>query len=93
MMDNVLVFGETQQKHDLRLEAVLNKISKAGITLNPDKCQFSTTSVKFLGHIIDGVGIHADPDKIHAIQQMQAPDNIAELRRFLGMVTYLGKFS
>ena len=24
---------------------------------------------------------------------MQAPDNIAELRRFLGMVTYLGKFT
>ena len=93
MMDDVLVFGETQQEHNLRLEAVLNKISKVGITLNPDKCQFSTGSVKFLGHVIDGAGIHPDPDKIHAIQQMQAPDNISELQRFLGMVTYLGKFT
>ena len=32
MMDDMLVFGETQQEHDLRLEAVLNKISKAEIT-------------------------------------------------------------
>ena len=93
MMDDVLVFGQTQQEHDLRLEAVLSKISKAGVTLNSDKCQFSTDTVKFLGHVIDGAGIHPDPDKLHAIQQMKAPSNVAELRRFLGMVTYLGKFA
>ena len=92
MMDDLLVFGQTQQEHDLRLEAVLSKISKAGVTLNSDKCQFSADTVKFLGHVIDGTGIHPDPDKLHTIQQMEAPSNIAELRRFLGMVTYLGKF-
>ena len=92
MMDDVLVFGATQREHDLRLDAVLDKISKAGVTLNLDKCQFSTDSVKFLGHSIDSAGIHPDPDKIHAIQQLPAPKNITELRRFLGMVTYLGKF-
>ena len=72
MMDNLLVFGKTQEEHDLRLEAVLQKISAAGITLNLDKCQFSTDAVKFLGHVIDRAEIHPDPDKLHAIQQMQA---------------------
>ena len=62
MMDDVLVFGQTQQEHDLKLEAVLSKISKAGVTLNSDKCQFSTNTAKFLGHVIDGTGIHPDPD-------------------------------
>ena len=47
MMDDVLVFGQTQQKHDLKLEAVLCRISKAGVTLNSEKCQLSTGSVKF----------------------------------------------
>ena len=54
MMDDVLVFEATQREHDLRLEAVLDKISRVGVTLNLDKCQFSTDSVKFLGHSIDG---------------------------------------
>ena len=62
MMDDVLVFGQTQQEHDLKLEAVLSKISKAGVTLNSDKCQFSTNTVKFLGHVIDGTEIHPYPD-------------------------------
>ena len=41
MMDDVLVFGQIQQEHDLRLEAVLKK---NGVTLNLEKCQFSTVS-------------------------------------------------
>ena len=49
MMDDVLVFGQTQQEHDLRLEAVLSKISKAGVTLNSDKCQFSTDHCQIFG--------------------------------------------
>ena len=49
--------------------------------------------MKFLGHVIDEIGIHADPEKIQAIQQLKAPTNVTELRRFLGMVTYLSKFS
>ena len=92
MMDNVLVFGQTQQEHDLRLEAALNKIREAGVTFNSDKCEFSTGSVKFLGHIIDGTGVHLDPTKIQAIQQRQVPNSVTELQRFLGMVTYHGKF-
>ena len=66
MMYDMLVFGQIQQEHDLTLEAVLSKISKAGVALNSDKCQFSTDTVIFSGHVIDGAGIHPDPDKLHA---------------------------
>lgn len=93
MIDDILVFGQSQQEHDQRLESVLDRINKAGITLNSEKCEMSTKSVKFLGHVIDEAGIHPDPEKIQAIQQIRTPANITELRRFLGMVTYLSKFS
>ena len=42
---------------------------------------------------MDQDGIRADPEKTSAILQMVALTNIGELRRFLGMVTQLGKFS
>ena len=93
MMDDVLVFGQTKAEHDQRLKAVFERINNAGATLNADKCEFSVDKVKFLGHIIDDAGIHPDPDKVSAIQQLKAPKNVAELRRFLGMVTYLSKFT
>ena len=53
---------------------------------------FHQSSVKFLGHIVDQEGIHADPEKTEAIRQMKAPDNVTELRRFMGMINQLGKF-
>ena len=63
------------------------------VTLNPEKLKFARNQVQFLGHIIDGDGIHADPEKVTAITDMAVPSNISELHRFLGMVNQLSKFS
>ena len=71
----------------------LEKICSAGVTLNKEKCLFGQNSLKFLGHVVNKNGISADPDKVTAIKQMEAPKKISALRRFLGMVNHLGKFS
>ena len=63
------------------------------MTLNLDKCQFSTDRVKFLGHVISFSGIEADPEKLQAIADLPPPQNVQEVRTFLGMVNQLSKFS
>ena len=93
LIDDILIYGKTQAEHDKRLTAVLLKIAEAGITLNEEKCEFSQSQVKFLGQIVDSNGIHPDPGKVTAIKQMNAPTNITELSRFLGMVNQLAKFT
>ena len=92
-MDDILIFGKDQAEHDARLEAALTRIEAAGATLNPQKCEFGKRSLKFLGHMIDETGIRADPDKTTAVTEMSAPTTVPELRRFLGMVNQLGKFT
>ena len=92
-MDDVLVFGSDRAEHDARLLAVLQRVESAGVTLNAQKCEFGNTSVKFLGHVIDQSGIQADPDKTSAIREMKQPTTVPELRRFVGMVNQLGKFT
>ena len=92
-MDDVLVYGANQAEHESRLRDVMKRLEAAGVTLNSDKCEFGRDRVKFLGHLIDREGIRADPEKTSAILQMEAPTNVTELRRFLGMVNQLGKFS
>ena len=86
-MDDVLIFGRTKEEHDTRLE------SAAGVTLNSTKCQFGKSNIKFLGHLISENGIQQDPDKIAAITKMPHPTCVQELKRFLGMINHLGKFS
>ena len=92
-MDDTLVFGTTQEEHDRRLHATLNRIQLAGMTLNKEKCLFNKPRLKFLGHIIDSSGISPDPDKSTAIKEFPPPCNVSDLRRFMGMVTQMGKFS
>ena len=51
------------------------------------------TRIKFVEHIVDSNGITANPDKMKTLEQMGKPINITELRRFLGTMNQLGKFS
>ncbi|CAC5397533.1 unnamed protein product [Mytilus coruscus] len=91
-MDDVLVFGASQEEHDERLDRILEAIGKAGLTLK-EKCEFSKPSVKFLGQIVDASGCRVDPDKVKDIAEMAKPIDISGVRRFLGMVNQLNEFS
>ena len=93
LVDDVLGFGSNCKDHDTHLDTVMQTLQNAGVTLNPNKCAFSKDKVKFLGHVVNENGIRADPEKISAIVKMKTPSNITELRRLLGMVNQLGKFS
>ena len=46
----------------------------------------------YLGHHIDAQGVRTSPSKVEAITKAPAPNNVTELRSFLGMVNYYGKF-
>ena len=92
-IDDVLIYGSTQQEHDERLHSALAQIQSADLTLNAKKCEFNKSEIKFLGHIISKDGISPDPDKTSAVLEMAKPTTVTELRRFMGMVNQLGKFS
>ena len=72
---------------------MLERAEKSGMTLKKEKCEFGCTEVKFLGHLVSGTGIKADPGKIEAILEMESPSYKTEARRLTGMVNYLSKFS
>ena len=93
MMDDVLVFGSTPAEHWGRLKAVLDRVSRSGMTLKKEKCEFGCSEVKFMGHLVSAAGIKPDPDKVKAILELEPPRNKTEGRRFTGMVNYLSKFS
>ena len=92
IMDDLHIHGKTQEEHDKRLYAVLKQLLRANTPINPEKCEFSQPELKFAGQKISVEGIAVDKDKTEAIEEMEAPRNVCELRRFLGMVNHLQKF-
>jgi hypothetical protein len=57
--------------------------------MNGEKLRFKVKETRFIGHVLSANGVHIDPRKVEAIGKMPVPTNVAELRRFLGMVQYL----
>lgn len=75
-----------------RLDTVLEKLRLAGLRLRKDKCEFMAQSVKYLGYKIDAEGIHPTEEKVQAILKANRPQGPAELKAYLGMLTYYSKF-
>ena len=91
-IDDLLVTGKTEEEHLQNLTQVLHKLKEQGMRLKEAKCAFFQREVEYLGYRIDASGIHTAPSKLQAIQQAPSPRNITELRAFLGLLNYYGKF-
>jgi len=91
-MDDILIHASTKDILETRTKEVTERLKEAGLKLNQNKCIFAKQEVKFLGHIITNKGLLPDQMKIDTINQLKVPTNLTELQRFLGMITYLGKF-
>ncbi len=91
-IDDILITGKTEQEHLQNLEKVLSILEDEGFTLKEEKCEFLTDEVQYLGHIISAEGVRPAKAKTRAILDAPAPNNVSQLRSFLGMVNYYGKF-
>eukprot|EP00112_Aurelia_sp_Birch-Aquarium-sp1_P025750 Seg874.6 transcript_id=Seg874.6/GoldUCD/mRNA.D3Y31 product="putative protein K02A2.6" protein_id=Seg874.6/GoldUCD/D3Y31 len=90
--DDIIIWGSDKAELAARTTKVLDSIRSSGLKLNKEKCKFEAQTTTFLGHKISAHGVEADPAKITAILSMPEPTSKKELQRFLGMITYLGKF-
>ena len=91
-LDDLLVAGSTVKEHLENLDKVLGIMATAGLTLNLTKCKFMLPSVEYLGHVIDQHGLHPTKEKVKAIRKAPEPQNVSELRSFLGIINYYAKF-
>jgi hypothetical protein len=57
-----------------------------------NKCEFWLEDVSFLGHIISEGGISIDPSKVKDILSWKTPQNVSDIRSFLGLVGYYKRF-
>lgn len=91
-LDDVIVYGETKEQHDERVTKVLDVLKEYNVMLNPDKCIFGATELGFLGYNLSEKGITPTHDKLGAIKRFREPATTDEVRSFLGLVTFVGKF-
>ena len=90
--DDVIVRGSSFYEMVENLDAVLSRMSKAGLTLNLAKCLFCQPKVTFLGHEISSEGLALDPVKVQAVVDWPIPKTAKEMSSFLGLSNYFKAF-
>jgi MoaA/NifB/PqqE/SkfB family radical SAM enzyme len=91
-IDDILVTGENESEHLKNLDEVLKRLKEAGVTLKRSKCYFLQPEVEYLGHKISKAGLSPTDAKVRAILEAPAPENVFQLRSFLGLLNYYGRF-
>ncbi|GKC27988.1 putative reverse transcriptase domain-containing protein [Tanacetum coccineum] len=82
----------TREEHEVHLGLVLELLKEEKLYAKFSKCEFWLREVQFLGHVINGDGIHVDPSKIEAVKNWKAPRTPSEVRSFLGLAGYYRRF-
>lgn len=90
--DDILIYSKTLQDHIEHLRAVFQILSEEKWQVKLSKCTFGHRQISYLGHIISVEGISTDNNKISAVSSWPTPQNVKELRGFLGLAGYYRKF-
>lgn len=91
-LDDVLIDGTTRDDHRRQVNIVVEKLQKAGLQLDIDKCKFEASEVKYLGLIISRKGIEMDPQKVECIKSWKTPSCIKDIQAFLGFANFYRRF-
>ena len=91
-IDNITIFSKTMEQHLVDVETVIEKLAKAYLKINVDKCSFAQDKVQVLGHIVSREGVKTNPTLVEGIRQKAPPTNITKVQGFLEMANFYRKF-
>ena len=91
-MDDIVVKTKDRAMLVQDLEETFANLRKINLKLNPEKCVFGVSSGKLLGFFVSQRGMEANPDKIKAIEQIEALKRVKDVRRLAGCVAALSRF-
>ncbi len=88
-IDDLLVITKgSLDDHLTKLEAVFIRLRDAGLKVKAAKSFFCLAETEYLGYILTRGGVKPQKKKIQAILALNQPNNVKELRIFLGIVQY-----
>ena len=82
-LDDIIVFGDSQEEHDARLQQVLARLDEHQVTLNQDKCRYSAMSLKFLGFTITKNAFKVSEDRVKGMRDISSPRTAKQLQSAL----------
>jgi len=100
-LDDILIYSNSEEEHVELVEWIMQHLLEAGLYLKPEKCEFHSETVSYLGLIISTKGISMDEDKVETVRNWSQEkktkngrlNNLVEVQQFLRFCNYYRRFS
>jgi hypothetical protein len=91
-INNVLIYAETEEKHDEYIKEVLRRLAENGFIISPEICIWGRNKVEFLGYIISEEGIEIAKDKVETVLMWELPKSLKQTQAFLRFANFYCQF-
>ena len=91
-LDDITIYSNTWEEHIKHIEEVLERISRANLTIKKSKCEFANAEVHYLGHVVGNGKVKPNQMKIASILNFPPPSDKKQLRQFLGVLSFYRRF-
>lgn len=78
-IDDVLIFSETEEEHLDHVRQVMERLEKASLKVNPEKCEFLKRLVSYVAHRISEGEVRPQMNKIKAVQAFPQPKTVKQI--------------
>ena len=86
--DDILIYSKSLDEHVEHIKCMLAFLRKECLYANLKKCTFCTNKVVFLGFVVSAHGMEVDEEKIKAVREWKPPQNVSQVRSFLGLAGF-----
>lgn len=87
-IDDIQIASKNHDEHLEHLKVVFERFREHKLKINISKCEFGKSEINFLGFTINQFGIKPTDEKIKAIQKIDLPKVVKDLRRFIASINF-----
>jgi len=91
-LDDILIYSEDMDSHHKHVREVLRRLRLHKLFAKPEKCEFHSDSVEYLGYRLSPNGLTMSPDKITTICDWPEPRKVKDIQSFLGFANFYRRF-
>jgi hypothetical protein len=91
-LDDHLIASTTMEEHLEHLRIFFEILRDNGLTINPSKCSFAVSSVRFFWHMVSESRVVPLPRHVEVISGFPHPTDLRQLQQFLGLINFYPRF-
>jgi len=91
-LNDILIFTRMEEEHVKAIRRVLQVLQKNKLFLCPEKCEFCTERIEYLGLVISENKVSMDPVKVAEVREWPTLENKMDVQAFLDFVNFYWRF-